>query len=120
MRWRHTVERPSCRKTLSRFSGGSITHTPRGSGLVQGGIVVMIRTPARFTNRALLEVLIFTVAIGVVVPAGAGAFATIEGPPSFSSAPGLPDGRIYEQVSPANKNGNEAGANTESAGVGVL
>ncbi len=82
----------------------------------------MIRTPVRFTIRALLSVLIFTVAIaamGAVVPAGAGAFAAIEGPPSFSSAPGLPDGRVYEQVSPANKNGNEAGADTESALVGV-
>jgi hypothetical protein len=24
------------------------------------------------------------------------AYATIEGPPKFSSAPGLPDGRVYE------------------------
>ena len=44
------------------------------------------------------------------VPTTAVAYATIEGPPSYSSAPGLPDGRIYEQVSPANKNGNEAGS----------
>ena len=75
----------------------------------------MIRTPARFTIRALLAALIFTgavAAVGVVVPAGAGAYASIEGPPVFSSAPGLPDGRVYELVSPANKNGNEAGADT--------
>lgn len=76
----------------------------------------MIRTPARFTIRALLAALFFTgviAAVGVVVPAGAGAFASIEGPPVFSSAPGLPDGRVYEQVSPANKHGNEAGAGTD-------
>ncbi len=82
----------------------------------------MIRTPARFTIRALFAALFFSgavAAVGVVVPASVGAYATIEGPPVFSSAPGLPDGRVYEQVSPANKNGNEAGADTESALVGV-
>ena len=75
----------------------------------------MIRTPARFIVRALLAVLICTgvmVAVGVVAPAGAGAYATLEGPPTPSSAPGLPDGRVYEQVSPADKNGNQAGAGT--------
>lgn len=33
------------------------------------------------------------------VPVPALAYATIEGPPQFSDAPGLPDGRLYEQVS---------------------
>ncbi len=47
------------------------------------------------------------------------ALATIEGPPRFSTAPGLPDGRIYEQVSPASKNGNEAGAGTAPFRVGA-
>jgi hypothetical protein len=46
------------------------------------------------------------------LPATAGAYATPEGPPIYSSAPGLPDGRVYEQVSPADKNGNVAGATT--------
>ena len=32
------------------------------------------------------------------VPVPALAYATIEGPPKFSAAPGLPDGRVYEQV----------------------
>jgi hypothetical protein len=50
----------------------------------------------------------------LVLPARAGAYATIEGPPTFSSAPGLPDGRVYEQVSPVDKNGNQAGATTDS------
>jgi len=73
----------------------------------------MIGTPARFTIRALFAALILTgavCALGDALPAGAGAYATIEGSPIFSTAPGLPDGRVYEQVSPANKNGNEAGA----------
>jgi hypothetical protein len=49
---------------------------------------------------------------GALAPTSASAFATISGPPLFSSATGLPDGRIYEQVSPVYKNGNEAGAGT--------
>ncbi len=81
----------------------------------------MIKTPAGLIVRALLAALIFTGAlatVGVVVPAGAGAYASIEGPPVFSSAPGLPDGRVYEQVSPADKNGNEAGSGTAAFDVG--
>ena len=52
-------------------------------------------------------------------PSEANAYATPEGPPIYSSAPGLPDGRIYEQVSPTDTNGNEAGATTvpEAAGA---
>jgi hypothetical protein len=37
-------------------------------------------------------------------------------PPSYSSSPGLPDGRVYEQVSPTNKNGNGAGAGSGASG----
>jgi hypothetical protein len=48
----------------------------------------------------------------LAAPATAGAYATDEGPPIYSNAPGLPDGRVYEQVSPANKSGNQAGAST--------
>jgi hypothetical protein len=40
----------------------------------------------------------------------AGAYATTALPPTFSSAPGLPDGRVYEEVSPPNKYSNQAGA----------
>jgi hypothetical protein len=47
------------------------------------------------------------------------AYATIEPPPLPSSTPGLPDGRIYELVSPANKNGNQAGATTDPFRTGV-
>jgi hypothetical protein len=64
------------------------------------------------------------VVIGLVgwcggTPATASAFATVEGPPRFSSASGLPDGRVYEQVSPADKNGNEAGAGTSAYFTGT-
>jgi hypothetical protein len=53
------------------------------------------------------------------IPASASAYATPEAPPIFSAAPGLPDGRVYEQVSPADKNGNEAGAGTDRYLVGA-
>ncbi len=44
------------------------------------------------------------------LPAAASADATIAPAPVYSSAPGLPDGRVYEEVSPPNKYGNQAGA----------
>jgi hypothetical protein len=44
------------------------------------------------------------------VAAGAGAYATIAPPPSPSTATSLPDGRVYEEVSPVNKHGYQAGA----------
>jgi hypothetical protein len=39
-------------------------------------------------------------------PATVGAFATPAPPPNAPSVVGLPDGRVYEEVSPANKHGN--------------
>jgi hypothetical protein len=51
-------------------------------------------------------------AIGVASPASAAADATIAPLPVYSTAPGLPDNRVYEQVSPTDKNGNDAGAST--------
>jgi hypothetical protein len=59
-------------------------------------------------------------ALVFAIPATAGAYATPEPPPKFSAAPGLPDGRVYEQVSPANKHGNEAGASTTTVDSGAL
>jgi hypothetical protein len=53
--------------------------------------------------------------MAVVCLAGAGALAqdavaeAIPGPESLAGPSGLPDGRVYEQVSPANKPGSEAG-----------
>ncbi len=55
-----------------------------------------------------------------LAPATAGAYAAIEGPPAYSSASGLPNGRVYEQVSPADTNGNEAGFGTSPYDVGDL
>lgn len=46
----------------------------------------------------------------LALPGMAGAFATIEAPPTPSPSSELPDGRVYELVSPANKHGNQAGA----------
>lgn len=43
------------------------------------------------------------------LPAAAGAYAAIAPQATFSSSPGLPDSRVFEQVSPTNKDGNEAG-----------
>ena len=50
--------------------------------------------------------------LGLVWAGVAGAYAALEGPPVYSTAPGLPDGRVYEEVSPADKDGNEAGASS--------
>jgi hypothetical protein len=54
-----------------------------------------------------------------VLPVAANAHAAIEGAPVYASTPGLPDGRVYEQVSPADKNGNQAGASTDPFIVGA-
>jgi hypothetical protein len=73
------------------------------------------KTPRRATGLfALLGALLCIAGSGAsaALPATASAYATAGGPPIFSSAPGLPDSRVYEQVSPADKNGNEAGAGT--------
>ena len=79
----------------------------------------MIGTPARFTARALRAALTFTAVVGalyVVLAAGAGAYATI-GPVPAAGSPGLPDGRVYEEVSPVDKNGNVVRAGRESIGL---
>jgi hypothetical protein len=91
--------------------------TPKSSQKTKEKRVKMPR-PRELTRRLLV---ILPVALSallaplLVLPSTAGAYATIEGPPIYSTAPGLPDGRVYEQVSPANKNGNQAGASTERA-----
>jgi hypothetical protein len=59
-----------------------------------------------------LATLLASVGASAALPATASAYATLEGPPQFSTAPGLPDGREYVQVSPANKDGHQAGAST--------
>jgi hypothetical protein len=67
------------------------------------------------THRVLLATISLAMSIaggGIALPAAAGAYATFGPPTIYSAAPGLPDGRVYEQVSPADKNGNEAGVGT--------
>lgn len=57
--------------------------------------------------------LVVTVSLFVAqmcVASFAAAFATIAPPPNRPTISGLPDGRVYEQVSPANKYGYQAGA----------
>jgi hypothetical protein len=56
----------------------------------------------------LLTIGALTAGVNVALPATAGAYATV-GPTPLAGSPGLPDGRVYEQVSPPNKNGNSAG-----------
>jgi hypothetical protein len=76
----------------------------------------MTSSSAGFTARALA--MLFLVGgfatLGAVLPAAAGAYATNASPPSSSTSAGLPDGRVYEEVSPANKHGYEAGATAPS------
>jgi hypothetical protein len=49
------------------------------------------------------------------VAAGAGAYATVAPPPNPSATSGLPDGRVYEEASPPNKHGYQAGATGRKA-----
>ncbi len=67
----------------------------------------------------LAATLLASVGLGATLPASAGADATIGSPPVPSNAPGLPDGRAYEQVSPVDKDGNEAGTGTNPTSGGA-
>jgi hypothetical protein len=62
------------------------------------------------TLRSAFVVAMSTLGICCAMPGASGASATIEPPPAQSPSSELPDGRVYELVSPANKHGNEAGA----------
>lgn len=61
-------------------------------------------------SRLALAVALLLFALSMCFTSLAGAYATIAPPPKPSPATGLPDGRVYEEVSPANKHGFEAGA----------
>ncbi len=81
-------------------------------------------------HRVLFGVLCCVVGfgcVGVALPVAAGAFATVAPPPLFSSMPGLPDGRVYELVTPADKHGYgvevegaEVVANASAEGDAIL
>ncbi len=65
-------------------------------------------TLATLACLCALVVLLACALQGAVGAAPAGAFASA-GPVPAAGSQGLPDGRVYEQVSPPNKNGNSAG-----------
>ncbi len=54
-----------------------------------------------------LSIAAVTVASTAVLATSAGAYATVA-PVPVAGSPGLPDGRVYEEVSPPNKHGNSA------------
>lgn len=57
-------------------------------------------------RRLTLTIVALFGGAALALPAVAGAYATLAPPPRYSSVGGLPDGRVYELVSPANKYGN--------------
>lgn len=60
------------------------------------------------TVRSLmLSAIAVCAALAAVMPGTAGAYATLAPPPNATGVAGLPDGRVYEEVSPPNKYGNE-------------
>lgn len=61
-------------------------------------------------SQSALAMALSLLVLSVCCTSVAGAYATNEPPPTPSTATGLPDGRVYEQVSPANKHGYQAGA----------
>jgi hypothetical protein len=63
------------------------------------------------SSRSVLTVVFSICVLSGCITAGAGAYATIALPPNPSTTSGLPDGRVYEEVSPVNKHGYQAGAN---------
>jgi hypothetical protein len=77
--------------------------------------------PARVLAFQGISASAVTLASLALIPASASAYATLEGPPTFSNTSVLPDGRFYEQVVPTSElNGNEAGASTTSNDSGAL
>ena len=63
----------------------------------------------RVALLATLALGLAALVVGAALPAASGAYATpVQN--SYSSAPGLPDGRVYEEVSPPNKYSSNAGA----------
>lgn len=70
-----------------------------------------MRVHTRHLVLTILGLALASVAASLARPVVAGAYATTSPESAFSSSPGLPDGRVYEMVSPPNKHGYEAGAN---------
>ncbi len=67
-------------------------------------------------RRALLPAVIVVCGVAFALVPQYAAAEAVAGPEPAQGPSGLPDGRVYEQASPTNKNGNEAGApNGETA-----
>lgn len=62
------------------------------------------------TARNTIVAFAASLMLTALAPAVAGAYATPAPPSAYSTAAGLPDGRLYQQVSPSNKHGYQAGA----------
>lgn len=77
-------------------------------GVAKAKLPVMHRT----AYGVVLATLVSLFPSWVAMPVAADAYATVAPSPIYSDAPGLPDNRVYEQVSPADKNGSQAGAST--------
>jgi hypothetical protein len=60
-------------------------------------------------RKLILTCLVLTGSLWALLPAVAGAYATVGASPQQSTSTGLPDARVYELVSPANKHGFPAG-----------
>jgi hypothetical protein len=86
------------------------------SGLVASGRVGGGRARSMWGAGVLFGVFVLAaVCVAGVLSAVAGAYATVAPPTRYSSATSLPDGRVYELVSPANKHGYEAGGNLQGS-----
>ncbi len=88
----------------------------KGSGISKIVIGGGMFSPLSLLSAALL---VGACSLTAALPATASAYATVEGPPTYSNAPGLPDGRIYELASPGDKFGNEAGGTTSAYDTGA-
>jgi hypothetical protein len=110
----HTSKTPRTTTGIFALLGALLRVKGTGASKITQGTGVSSPTPLLATLATIAAALLASAGLTAILPASAQAYATLEAPPTFSSAPGLPDGRVYEQVSPTNKNGNEAGATTQA------
>ena len=109
------------RSTFQKTTAGKLTHLFASERVLCSQSDTNRRSPrALLRSWTAIPFLFALLASLALLPATASGYATIEGPPEFSAAPGLPDGRVYEQVSPADKHGNEAGGSTALVDSGAL
>jgi hypothetical protein len=83
-----------------------------GAGAFEGSRAnnVLQLTAERPALAIIAATLLASAGLTAALPATVSAYATPAPNNIYSSAPGLPDGRVYEEASPANDDGNEAGA----------